>query len=94
MATSLGAGTQELGLREPHGLAGIAIIGLAGRFPQAADVEAFWALLNNGRDAVQRFSDEELLAAGVDPARWPTPITSKPVWWYRALSLSTRRSLT
>ena len=68
MATSPGAGTQELGLREPHGLAGIAIIGLAGRFPQAADVEAFWALLNSGRDAVQRFSDEELLAAGVDPA--------------------------
>ena len=68
MATSPGAGTQELSLREPHGLAGIAIIGLAGRFPQAADVEAFWALLNSGRDAVQRFSDEELLAAGVDPA--------------------------
>lgn len=47
---------------------GIAIIGLAGRFPQAADLDAFWALLQGGREAVVTFSDEELLAAGVDPA--------------------------
>ncbi|MEZ4868169.1 MAG: alpha/beta fold hydrolase [Caldilineaceae bacterium] len=46
---------------------GIAIIGLAGRFPQAVDLDAFWALLQEGREAVVAFTDEELLAAGVDP---------------------------
>ena len=47
---------------------GIAIIGLAGRFPNAADLEAFWELLKDGREALVTFSDEELLAAGVEPA--------------------------
>ncbi len=46
----------------------IAIIGLAGRFPQAENLEAFWELLKNGREAVVAFSDAELLASGVDPA--------------------------
>jgi len=45
----------------------IAIIGLSGRFPEAADVEAFWELLKNGREAVLAWSDQELLAAGVAP---------------------------
>ena len=48
-------------------LTGIAIIGMACRFPQAADLNAFWELLVNGREATQCFSDEELLAAGVAP---------------------------
>lgn len=47
---------------------GIAIIGLAGRFPQAATVEAFWELLKAGREAIVTFSEAELLAAGVDAA--------------------------
>jgi acyl transferase domain-containing protein/thioesterase domain-containing protein/D-arabinose 1-dehydrogenase-like Zn-dependent alcohol dehydrogenase/acyl carrier protein len=46
----------------------IAIIGLAGRFPQAIDLEYFWTLLKNGREAVVEFSDEKLLATGIDPA--------------------------
>jgi len=46
----------------------IAIIGLAGRFPQAENLEAFWELLKNGREAVVKFSDAELRASGVDPA--------------------------
>jgi len=53
--------------------AGIAIIGLAGRFPQAPDLAAFWALLQAGREAVIPFRDEELVAAGVDPALLPHP---------------------
>lgn len=48
-------------------LTGIAIIGMACRFPQAADLDAFWDMLVNGREATQCFSDEELLAAGVSP---------------------------
>lgn len=52
---------------------GIAIIGLAGRFPQAPDLAAFWTLLKEGREAVAAFSDEELLAAGVDPTMLQHP---------------------
>ncbi len=45
----------------------IAIIGMAGRFPEADSVEAFWENLRRGRDSIRRFSREELLAAGVAP---------------------------
>ncbi len=46
----------------------IAIIGMAGRFPGAANVEEFWKNLCDGKETVTFFTDEELLAAGVDPA--------------------------
>jgi len=45
----------------------IAIIGMAGRFPGAKTLEAFWDNLRNGREAVRFFSDDELLAGGVSP---------------------------
>jgi len=45
----------------------IAIIGLAGRFPKAVDLESFWQLLKNGREGILEFTDAELLAAGVSP---------------------------
>lgn len=38
----------------------IAIIGMAGRFPGAADVAAFWRLLVDGTDAIGHFSEAEL----------------------------------
>ncbi|QOW18806.1 amino acid adenylation domain-containing protein [Lysobacter ciconiae] len=41
----------------------VAIIGMAGRFPGAADVEAFWQNLLDGRDSITRFGLE-----GLDPA--------------------------
>ncbi|MPZ25914.1 MAG: amino acid adenylation domain-containing protein [Micromonosporaceae bacterium] len=43
----------------------IAVIGSACRFPASADVQGFWELLRQGREAVTVPSDEELLAAGV-----------------------------
>ncbi|QIS13618.1 type I polyketide synthase [Nocardia arthritidis] len=43
----------------------IAIIGMACRFPGAANLAAFWDLISSGRTGLQRFSDEELAAAGV-----------------------------
>ncbi|HXO26582.1 MAG TPA: beta-ketoacyl synthase N-terminal-like domain-containing protein, partial [Thermoanaerobaculia bacterium] len=46
----------------------IAIVGMAGRFPGARDVEELWQNLRDGVDCVYRFGDEELLAAGVEPA--------------------------
>lgn len=38
----------------------IAIIGMAGRFPGAADVEQFWHNLCAGRDSIRHFRPEEL----------------------------------
>ncbi|MFN6479632.1 beta-ketoacyl synthase N-terminal-like domain-containing protein [Nostoc sp. DedQUE07] len=46
----------------------IAIIGLSGRFPGAKNVDEFWNNLQNGIESISFFSDEELLAAGVDAA--------------------------
>ncbi len=46
----------------------IAVIGLAGRFPGAAGVEAFWKNLCGGVESISFFSPEELIAAGLDRA--------------------------
>ncbi len=50
-------------MKQENLLEGIAIIGMAGRFPGAADVEAFWQNLVSGIESIQRFSDEELECA-------------------------------
>ena len=39
---------------------GIAIVGLAGRFPGARDVEEFWENLVAGRETIAHFADDEL----------------------------------
>jgi len=41
----------------------IAIVGMAGRFPGARDVEAFWRLLDEGREAIRFFGPDELDAS-------------------------------
>lgn len=46
----------------------IAIIGMAGRFPGAANVDTFWSNLCAGVESISVFTDEELEAAGVSPA--------------------------
>ncbi len=43
----------------------VAVIGLAGRFPQAPDAEALWRNLQGGVDGLSRFDADELRAAGV-----------------------------
>jgi len=43
----------------------IAIIGMAGRFPDAKDLDTFWRRLKEGHEALQHFDDQQLLAAGV-----------------------------
>jgi len=45
----------------------IAVIGLAGRFPGARNVEEFWQNLRAGVESITFFSDEHLLEAGVHP---------------------------
>ncbi|MEG4005581.1 SDR family NAD(P)-dependent oxidoreductase [Microcoleus sp. Pol11C1] len=44
----------------------IAIIGMAGRFPGAKDIEVFWHNLRDGVESIAFFSYEELLSSGVD----------------------------
>jgi phthiocerol/phenolphthiocerol synthesis type-I polyketide synthase E len=46
----------------------VAIIGIAGRFPGADDLAAFWENLRAGRETITHFSDDELRAAGVPDA--------------------------
>ena len=43
----------------------IAVVGMAGRFPGAQDIEAYWRNLRDGVESVTFYSDEELKAAGV-----------------------------
>jgi len=45
----------------------IAIIGMAGRFPDAHDVDTFWANIASGKESLRFYSKEELHAAGLDP---------------------------
>jgi phthiocerol/phenolphthiocerol synthesis type-I polyketide synthase E len=47
---------------------GIAIVGIAGRFPGADDVFAFWRNLHAGVDSISRPTVEALVAAGIDRA--------------------------
>ncbi|MES2221686.1 MAG: beta-ketoacyl synthase N-terminal-like domain-containing protein, partial [Acidobacteriota bacterium] len=47
---------------------GIAIVGLAGRFPGADTIRDFWRNLAAGVESIRFASAEELSAAGVDPA--------------------------
>ncbi|HEX3126519.1 MAG TPA: SDR family NAD(P)-dependent oxidoreductase, partial [Thermoanaerobaculia bacterium] len=46
---------------------GIAIVGMAGRFPGARSVEELWRNLRTGAEALSFLTDEELREAGVDP---------------------------
>ncbi|HLL45451.1 MAG TPA: polyketide synthase, partial [Longimicrobiaceae bacterium] len=52
-------------MREPFTGQEVAIVGMSGRFPGAGSVEEFWRNLRGGVDCITRFSEEELLAAGV-----------------------------
>ncbi|HEY0404742.1 MAG TPA: type I polyketide synthase, partial [Pyrinomonadaceae bacterium] len=51
----------------------IAIIGMSGRFPGARNVAEFWRNLRDGVESISFFTDEELTAAGVEPAAFRSP---------------------
>ncbi len=50
-------------------LDGVAIIGMDGRFPGAANLDSYWKNLRDGIESVTFFTAEELEAAGIDAAR-------------------------
>ena len=43
----------------------IAIVGMACRFPAARNIQEYWELLRTGREGISRYSEQELLDAGV-----------------------------
>ncbi|EGJ35263.1 polyketide synthase module [Moorena producens 3L] len=51
----------------------IAVIGMAGRFPGADNLDQFWQNLQNGTESITFFSDSELLASGIDPKLLSNP---------------------
>lgn len=53
--------------QRPEQLEGVAVIGLAGCFPGAADIDHYWKNLSDGVESVMTFSDQQLLSAGVRP---------------------------
>ncbi|WP_198169253.1 type I polyketide synthase [Herbidospora daliensis] len=59
----------------------IAIVGMAGRFPGAGDVDAFWRNLHDGVESISFFTPEELRAAGVDEAlvHDPSYVPARPI---------------
>ncbi|TMB60858.1 MAG: polyketide synthase, partial [Chloroflexi bacterium] len=62
-------------------LDGIAIIGMAGQFPGARNIDELWQNLVAGVESIRFFSDDEMLAAGVDPTllRDPNYVKAAPV---------------
>src|SRR5262245_892829 len=52
---------------------GIAIVGMAGRFPGARNVAEFWRNLRDGAESIVRYTDAELTAAGVPAALLAQP---------------------
>ena len=51
----------------------IALIGMSGRFQVRETSKEFWQNVITGMKSIRSFSDEELLAAGVDPALLTQP---------------------
>jgi acyl transferase domain-containing protein len=58
--------------RETTGLE-IAIVGMSGRYPGAANLAELWANLRDGVEPITRFSDEELAETGLDASLLENP---------------------
>ena len=60
-------------LTNVEGRTGVAVIGMACRFPGARDLREFWQLLCRGMETLSHFSSEELWAAGVPASLFKDP---------------------
>jgi len=54
-------------------LGAVAIIGMAGRFPGARNIDEFWRNLSQGVESIAFFTEEELRANGVGPEIFNLP---------------------
>src|SRR5882762_11238734 len=50
------------------GVERIAIVGMSGRFPGAANLDQFWENLRAGVESISFFSEQDLRSAGLDPS--------------------------
>lgn len=59
----------------------VAIVGMACRFPGAANVHEFWRNLRHGVDSITQFTEEEMRSFGVRPDRYRSPefIRASPI---------------
>lgn len=60
---------RKAGSRNGRQATEVAIVGMAGRFPEAKNLSEFWQNLKNGVESISFFSDAELTAAGVNSER-------------------------
>src|SRR5690348_17288016 len=51
----------------------IAVVAMAGRFTGDASIEQLWQNLCDGKESIRQYSNDELLAAGVDPGLLSDP---------------------
>lgn len=58
---------------DDHAASEVAVIGMAGRFPGARNIDQFWTNLRDGVESVTFFTKEELLGYGVDPDQLAAP---------------------
>ena len=54
-------------------LESIAIVGMAGRFPGAKNIDEFWQNIREGVESIRFFNDEELLDSGIEPEELKQP---------------------
>jgi phthiocerol/phenolphthiocerol synthesis type-I polyketide synthase E len=66
-------------MSERNSLEGVAVIGLDGRFPQAANVEQFWDNLATGKDCFTEFTVEQVVSEGI-----PREVAERPDYIRRA----------
>ncbi|UHA74002.1 type I polyketide synthase [Paenibacillus sp. 481] len=66
--------------REYNG-AEIAVIGMSGRFPGARNLQEYWDNLQKGKESISFFTEEELLAEGIDAetVRHPNYVRAKGI---------------
>jgi non-ribosomal peptide synthase protein (TIGR01720 family) len=57
-----------MGSSDYESIEGIAIIGMAGRFPGAKNTDDFWQNLQDGVESISFFTDDELIGAGINPS--------------------------
>lgn len=63
--------------REQPSTSGVALIGMAGRFPGARNIDEFWRNIRDGVSSITFFSDEELAAEGITPDLLANPLYVK-----------------
>jgi len=64
----MSGGMSEQGATSLESSGDIAIVGMSAQLPGAIGLEAYWDMLRSGTSAIRRLNEDEMLAAGVDPA--------------------------